>query len=95
MSYQPVVHKLLPAHRRWIDEAIVEILNEERLAPIYCSASALSVRIERQLGALLPPRPDSFYRYVDQGLQRLRRAGRIHWHRLDNGQVVWRLTEST
>lgn len=90
MVYRPTVHKLSPEQRRQIDEAIVQHIKDR---PDATGAYSITVSVERQIGALLPPRPNDFYRYVDAGIQRLRRAGVIHWQRDTRGQVIWKLTE--
>jgi len=91
MVYRPTVHKLSPEQRGQIDEAIVQHIKDR---PDATSACSISVSVERQIGALLPARPNDFYRYVDGGLQRLRRSRRIHWQRDASGQVIWRLQET-
>jgi hypothetical protein len=79
--------KLTVEQRQLLDETVMDCIKVE---PKGITASSISVRVERAIAHALPPRPDSFYRYVDQSLQRQRKAGRITWQRDTGGGVVWK-----
>ncbi len=87
-----MTYKLTAEQRRLIDATILQAITEiVRNGYVVPTAHAISAYTERRIAKDLPARAQDFYRYVDAGLQRLRKANTIKHQRdpSNNNFVIW------